>query len=459
MIDIEEIKAGNVGFLDSTSLGRQAGPFMFLGSQTPVDLETGKLVRGLRDVPDGIRREFATGIILTDVPDDRILGQTWCLYSNLQQILKQRGATLDHIVHQRIFLREMRDLPAVERVLLALMPNERPSTAVIGATSDGVDKDIQIQADFIVVDPRSGLRRENIRLPDLDALAAPYPLATRAGHYVFTTPLPGVDPRNGALVNRLSELSAEEREFCEPPYSPDQEAAVAQHMMIFRHIRAILASQGGTLQGQVRMNGWLRIPFQEFGPLAKVRRRMFSGPGMQVPATSFPMSGIRTKDALFEWQTIALLPAKRSDDPRKSIAMPQHPLAPYQVPALMAGPYLFTAGEVAIDTAVPCVVSSFADFRDDGRFIPYGRVHAVNPVMAQALFVYQKLKSYVEAYGLSMDRTLQQTVYMVNPADYPAVERIATLFFGAKLPPSTLVPIRGVSPFREALLEIEVTAA
>jgi hypothetical protein len=47
----------------------------------------------------------------------------------------------------------------------------------------------------------------------------------------------------------------------------------------------------------------------------------------------------------------------------------------------------------------------------------------------------------------------------MNPAEYPIVERMATLFFGSKLPPTTIVPIQGVSPFREALLEIEITAA
>ena len=458
MTTIEDITVGGIRFLDSTSVGRKAGAFIFLGSQTPTDLSTGRLVLGLRDLPPEVKSQFATGIILTDAPDDRILAQAWRIFTNVEQMLRDLGSTLDSIVHQRIFLREMRDLPSVERVLRSFMPSDWPSTAVIGATSDGVDPTIQIQADFVVLAPGSGLQRESVKLPELDHLAAPYPLATRAGRYIFTTPLAGVNPQTGELVQRLSELTDEERAFTEPPYSPDQEAAVAQHMMLFRHIGAILRSLGGTLQGQVRMNGWLRIPFQEFGPLAKVRRRMFSGPGMQVPATSFPMSGLRTKDALFEWQTIALLPATSADDPRKSITMAQHPLAPYQVPALLAGPYLFTAGEVAIDTSVPCVVSRCADLPGDARFMLYGRIHAEHPIMAQTLFVYEKLRSYLEAYGLGMDRALQQTVYMVNPADYPLVERVASLFFGAKLPPTTIVPIRGVSPFREALLEIEITA-
>jgi len=180
---------------------------------------------------------------------------------------------------------------------------------------------------------------------------------------------------------------------------------------------------------------------------------------MQTPATSFPMSGVRRKNALFEWQTIALLPPREERDPRKSITMPQHPLAPYQVPALFAGPFLFTAGEVAIDTRVPHVVGGFADLEGEARQFSYGRVHAENPIMAQTIFIYEKLKSYVEAYGLTMERTLHQTVYIMNPAEYPIVERIATLFFGSKLPPTTIVPIQGVSPFREALLEIEITAA
>jgi len=459
MTNIEEIRSKSIGFLGSTSLGKRAGPFIFLGAQMPFDLGRAKLVKSLRDLPDEVRDTFRTGIILNDAPDDRILAQAWQLFQNVQEILAGEGATLDHIVHQRIFLREMRDLPAVERVLQSLMPNGLPSTAVIGATSAGVDPHIQIQADFIVIDPRSGMVRQNISVPEIDALAAPYPLATRAGLYVFTTPLAGVDPATGQLVDRLSQLTAEERALTEPPYSADQEAAVAQHMMIFRHVRRILESQGGSLQGQVRMNGWLRIPFQEFGPLARVRKRMFSGPSMQTPATSFPMSGVRRKNALFEWQTIALLPPREERDPRKSITMPQHPLAPYQVPALFAGPFLFTAGEVAIDTRVPHVVGGFADLEGEARQFSYGRVHAENPIMAQSIFIYEKLKSYVEAYGLTMERTLHQTVYIMNPAEYPIVERIATLFFGSKLPPTTIVPIQGVSPFREALLEIEITAA
>jgi enamine deaminase RidA (YjgF/YER057c/UK114 family) len=219
MVTIEEIKFKGLGLLGSTSLGRKAGQFIFFGSQTPVDLKTGKLTKSLRDVPADIKGRLTIGTILNDAPDDRIHAQAWRLFSNLAEILKQQGGALDDIVHQRIFLKEMRDVPAVERVLRLLMPNGFPSTAVVGATSEGVDPDIHIQADFIVLAPGSGIRKQNVSIPELDHLAAPYPLATRAGQYLFTTPLAGVNLETGKLTTRISELTDDERKFLEPPYS------------------------------------------------------------------------------------------------------------------------------------------------------------------------------------------------------------------------------------------------
>ena len=57
-----------------------------------------------------------------------------------------------------------------------------------------------------------------------------------------------------------------------------------------------------------------------------------------------------------------------------------------------------------------------------------------------------------------MDDVVHQAVYMVHPAEVPARERMAALFCGAKLPPTTLVPVLGATPYREATLESEVVA-
>ena len=65
----------------------------------------------------------------------------------------------------------------------------------------------------------------------------------------------------------------------------------------------------------------------------------------------------------------------------------------------------------------------------------------------------------MEHYGAPIENTVHQTLYMTNPADYPALERIATLFYGPKLPPTTVVPSVEISPYPDEIeLEIELVA-
>ena len=459
MITKHEITAGHLGLGESTSLGTKAGPFLFFGSQTPLDLETGSLTRGFSDLPSEVRRRLVSGLLLVDIPAERALAQTWRVLQNLKELLSQEGSSLEDVVHLRVFLQEMTDRAAVEAVILDFMPEERPATTLVGATNVGADEEIAVQMDAIALAGDSGLRRENIGVPGLDELSFPFPVASRAGQFVFTTPLPGVDPETGQLVNRLAELGPEEKEVAPRPRDAREEALMAQDLTIFGHIRRILETQGASLDSIFHHNTWLRIPMKEFGALAKVRRNLFSQRQMVASATSFPMSGIRRGDALFEWEVQALIPPKGPNDLRKEARLLPHGLTGYNAPAQKVGPFVFTAGEVAIDTSVPRLVDSFAYLPKEVRLMSYGRVHPVTSIMAQAWYIYRLTKSYMEAHEVSMASVVHQTVYMTNAADYPAVERIATLFYGAKLPPTTLVPILGVSPYVQAQLEIEVIAA
>ena len=74
---------------------------------------------------------------------------------------------------------------------------------IIEATGHGVNDEISVQADFVVIDGATGIRRENISVPELDHLTSPYPLATRAGQFVFTTPLPA-STRRRAFWHKVS---------------------------------------------------------------------------------------------------------------------------------------------------------------------------------------------------------------------------------------------------------------
>src|SRR4051812_42890158 len=118
MITKKAINARNVE-LAGTSLGMQAGQFLFLNGQTPVDMESGALVSALKHLPDAARRQLTVGMLLVDVPDERILSQAWRILHNAKEILAQQGLSLNDVVHQCFYLRDMRDVTALEKVILS----------------------------------------------------------------------------------------------------------------------------------------------------------------------------------------------------------------------------------------------------------------------------------------------------------------------------------------------------
>jgi hypothetical protein len=99
-----------------------------------------------------------------------------------------------------------------------------------------------------------------------------------------------------------------------------------------------------------------------------------------------------------------------------------------------------------------------ADLDDDLRCLNFGRVHAEYPLMAQAHCVYRLIGTRLRATAAKCRMSCIRRVTWSSPPIFPALERVATLHYGVRLPPTTLVPIRGASPFPETLLEIEVTA-
>jgi len=69
--------------------GTRAGQFLFLSAQTPVDLETGALVRYPWDLPPEGRDHVMTGWEFFDARHGPVRAQTWTIYDNLSRILTQ----------------------------------------------------------------------------------------------------------------------------------------------------------------------------------------------------------------------------------------------------------------------------------------------------------------------------------------------------------------------------------
>lgn len=464
MVTKEELKLRSLTLAGSMELGTKAGQFLFLAPQTPVDLETGALITDLDDLPREVRQTFATGLFHIDKREGRALAQTWQVYSNLSRILSEHGSSLEQILRQRIYLRDMREVVSVEKVILSLISNHLPATTIVQIPSVGLNTEIAITVEVIALVPEpNGLVKESVHLPELDPITAPYPQATKAGQFLFFSAMSPVSPETGEVVTRLDELPAETNKYYQGrAISDGREAALrAQAWMVSDNLRRVLASQGASMADLLHLNQWYRVSLRDYTPVRQVRGDFFSRPEDLPGATALMVTDFGvSKNVLMQFDQIALVPPKGSSEYRKEvIRLPGQPaLQPYggAAQAVKAGPFIFTSGNVGIDQNTGKLISSSVDLADKGRTLSYGRLHKNMPIMAQTWHVCQFHKLLLESNGSSMANIVQQNAYLRDMSEYPAMERVAGLFHGGKVPPTVAIPIIEIGPFNTDDLRVEI---
>lgn len=132
----------------SYAIGAKAGPFLFLSGQVPV-YPDGKVVLGYADLRDEEGRALATGRVPTDAREGPVAAQTWLIYSKIKKILEEHGSSLDNILHQTIYMTDITDFAAMERVRMRVFPQNPPPTTTASVTSlaiPGVRIEIQVIA-------------------------------------------------------------------------------------------------------------------------------------------------------------------------------------------------------------------------------------------------------------------------------------------------------------------------
>ena len=110
-------------------------------------------------------------------------------------------------------------------------------------------------------------------------------------------------------------------------------------------------------------------------------------------------------------------------------------MGPYSQ-AILAGDYVFCAGQVAIDPQV-------------GKLIE-------GDVADQTAQVLKNLRAVLEAADSSLERVVKTTVFMVNLDDFPTMNRIYAQYFQHAPPARTTVEVARL-PWG-ALIEIEAVA-
>lgn len=435
----------------------RAGAYVFTGSQTPHDPDTGLLVQSLEDITEADRRRLSTGILFIDVQADRVCAQCWRALQNLRAALVSAGSDWSRIVYLRVYVRDITDEPTVRRVMSAMLGAELPAGEIVGATNAGASEDIDVQFDAIALANDTADEHHNVEVPHLAAVTAPFAPATRGGGLLFTSMMPGIDPGTGDLVDRIDRLNAEDTALAGQggPYTRHVEPFVAQHFAMWRNFSAVLAAAGLQESDVIYYKTWLRRSMREVSHayLTDVFARIV---GSLFCFTRFPTAALRYPGALVEGRLVALIPQSGF---RKSVKVPAHGISNFYIGTIEAGPLVITAGEVPIDTAARRVIERASDLDDDMRLLAYGRIHREPPIMAQAHYVYGLLEKALAAHGLGFEDVVHQSVYLSDAADFPALERMACLRYGDRLPSTSIIPIVGASPFAATRVEIEVTAA
>ena len=110
-------------------------------------------------------------------------------------------------------------------------------------------------------------------------------------------------------------------------------------------------------------------------------------------------------------------------------------LGPY-TPATAISGLVFTSGQIAFDARLGKVVGE--------------------DISAQTRVALDNLKAVLEASGSSLENTLRITVYLKNPEDFPAMNKVYAQYFPGRKPARTTVP--GVEWGPGVLIEVDAIA-
>jgi len=419
--------------------GTKAGQFLFLSAQTSVDLDTGKVIRDLVDLPPKEADKISRGALIIDAYFGPVIAQTWTIYQNLSKILAKQGASLKDIVRQRIYLRDLRDIRWMEEVMLSFFPDEKPATLVMGVPDRGLHEDIRVWVDAVALVPQQGgLKKEVIYVPELEKVTAPYPQAVKVGQFLFFEGYTGVDPETGCPVTTLEELSSEARNVqLEGRFNNvASEASRCQYWLIWNgHIRKLLESQGCQLKDILVVEGFVRNGMRGFCSNEDLVCKLFAS-DQEAPEIfgfgNYSLSVVPEVEAI--WGGVGLLPGEYT---REAIEKPTDYIVGRYSGISTAGPFFFTGG-VGLNIPKRRNIISFAEFPGNERFLAQGCIDNKQPVMAKALRIYQ---TALEKAKAKAEQIVHQTIYLKDASDWPAVQRISNIVFNGRIPPTTIVPV------------------
>lgn len=290
-----------------------------------------------------------------------------------------------------------------------------------------------------------------------------YPHAVVAGGFFFISSILALNEK-GQLISQWDEFPQKEGRISSGFLGVDAVIAPveAQASIIYNHLESLMASQGCSLKDLLRIHIYQKEKrfFPNFEKVRMLRESSDPAPSSGIGVCDSSPDGkawitldgigIANKDWKFKSKREVL---------RSSGSLPE---TSYFSQAIEAGPYIFIAGQIPIQTTKPGkpVVKSFDDVPEEGRFLQVGRSHTDSrngPIASQTWFVYNHIKNILEGAGSSIDDIINVTVFLQNMDDIATFHQIHCNIFKNHFPALTVTEFKQVG-HKGSLIEIEVTA-
>lgn len=422
-------------------IAARAGGLLFIGSLTPHEAATGRLAGVHSAIPD-VLGPTKVGLFYFDVPERAVIAQAWTIYQRLAHVLGEHGLSLHNVVRQRLFIRDIRNLRAVERVMDIALGDWRPATTIAVMPAGEINSELHLQIDAV-----ASFDRTTIKTVGGDA-SARYPDAVRAGDFVFTSAIAGRRGKDPLDIPPQDHLLV----------TPMQQRGYEEASLTFKKLQQVLAKAGCGIGDVLKVNGWVDFPMRDYGGVILARRRFFDGTNANMMAsTGLRVGGTCDPNSLVAFDAVALVPgAKAGGKETTGVASPI--ASPFVAGAVRGGGLVFSSGEIPVRVPEGEVMSECARLPDEGWRLRDGHIEPESGIESRAWYIYRTLTEHLGRLGVSFDDVVHQTVYIEHAREFSALERIATLYFGRTLPPTTVVPIADTTPFRPAELEIDLVA-
>jgi enamine deaminase RidA (YjgF/YER057c/UK114 family) len=336
----------------------------------------------------------------------------------------------------------MRDYGRWISVVATDFPEWRPATTVFGEGA-GLPPGIEVAVEFV---SSATSRAEPVRSESAAAATDPFPGATTAGDWIFTSAVAPVNAE-GRVVDSYADLKpfgniAPGAEF-EPQGALGRrdERLAAQMLAIYANMARILQAAGGDLDSLVKQNGNVRMHMKSFTPIEAARRSLFKTAEVAPPASTVQVADLGPRDeALLQFEAIGIRRGA-SSGPTRVASSATTPYGFY-TPVTRAGDVVFTAGELAFSSDIGGVVGAWEN--DVGRSL----VH-------QARFVARRIAALFAAAGVGQAGIKRLNVYLRDRAHSEAWRRLTLEELVDADPVIVETTVLDCGPFESCLFELD----